>query len=186
MRDARVGRVVARPDRPAELGGQAVDPASEREAHVEAASASVCGVDGAGDDDRHEVRAVLAHPGEMRAVRAEQAPGLLDHAVEDDLRLAQGGDPGGDLAQRPLGLGALGDRGLRPLELADEVRVGHGDGRLVGQAAEDRGVHLVECVPVAAVDLDRAERPLVADDRRDDEVADAGRPAPARRSRPCG
>ena len=50
------------------------------------------------------------------------------------------------------------------------------DGRLVGQAAEDRGVHLVEGVPLAPVDLDRAERPLVADDRRDDEVADAGRP----------
>ena len=56
------------------------------------------------------------------------------------------------------------------------MRVGDGDGGLVGESAEDRGVHVVEGVPFATVDLDRAERPLVADDRRDDEVADPGRP----------
>ena len=65
---------------------------------------------------------------------------------------------------------------LRPLQLLDEPGVGDRDGRLVGEAAEDRRVDLVERVRLAAEDLDRAERPLVADDRRDDEVADAGRP----------
>ena len=123
-----------------------------------------------------EVRPVLAHPRQVRPVAGQQAPGLLDDPVEDDLGLAQGGDARGDLAQGSLGLGAFGDGGLRPLELEDEVRVGDGDGRLVGQRAEDRRVHLVEGVPLAPVDLDGAERSFVADDRRDDEVADAGRP----------
>ena len=58
------------------------------------------------------------------------------------------------------------------LELLDQPRVGDRDGRLVGEAAENRGVDVVEGVAVAAVDLDRPERPLVADDRRDDQVAD--------------
>ena len=108
--------------------------------------------------------------------RAEQALRLLDDPVEDDLGLAQGGDPGGDVAQRPLRVGPPGDGRLRALELLDEPGVGDGDGRLVGEAAEDRGVDVVEGVPLAPVDLDRPERALVADDRRDDEVADAGRP----------
>ena len=90
------------------------------------------------------------HPGQVRAVGAEQAPGLLDDAVEDDVGLAQGGDPGGDVAQRPLRLGARATRGLRPLELLDEAGVGDRDGGLVGQAAEDRLVDVVEGVPVAA------------------------------------
>ena len=128
----------------------------------------------AGDDDRDEVRAVVAHPGEVRAVRAEQAPGLLDDAVEDDLRLAQRGDPGGDVAQRTLRLGAAGDGRLRALELLDEAGVGDRDRGLVGEAAEDRRVDVVEGVRLAAEDLDRPERALVADDRRDDEVADPG------------
>ena len=101
---------------------------------------------------------------------------LLDDPFEDDLGLAQRGDPGGDVAQRPLGLGAPRDGGLRSLELLDQARVGDRDGGLVGESAEDRGVDVVERVALATVDLDRAERTLVADDRGDDEVADAGRP----------
>ena len=56
-----------------------------------------------------------------------------------------------------------------------------GDGRLVGESAEDRGVDVVEGVPVPSVDLDRAERPVVADDRGDDEVADPGPRRPSHR-----
>ena len=135
----------------------------------------------AGDHDRDEVGAVVAHPGQVRAVRAEQPPGLLDDPVEDDLGLAQGGDPGGDVAQRPLRVGAAGDGRLRALELLDEPGVGDRDRGLVGEAAEDRGVDVVEGVRLAAVDLDGAERALVADDRRDDEVADPGPPGAGRR-----
>ena len=66
-------------------------------------------VGAAGHDDRDEVGAVVAHPGQVRAVGAEQALGLLDDPVEDDVGLAQGGDPGGDVAQRAFRLGAAGD-----------------------------------------------------------------------------
>ena len=104
----------------------------------------------AGDDDRDEIGPVLAEPGQVRAVGAEQAPGLLDDPVEDDVGLAEGGDPGGDVAQGPLGVGPPGDGRLRLLELLDQAGVGDGDGRLVGQPAEDRLVDVVERVAVAA------------------------------------
>jgi hypothetical protein len=103
----------------------------------------------------------------VRAIGIEQAHRLVDHAVEDDLGLAQGGDPGRDVAERPFRVGALGDGRLRALELLDQPGVRDRDGSLVGKAAEDRGVDVVEGVAVASVDLDRPERALVADDRRD-------------------
>ena len=68
----------------------------------------VVDVRAAGDDHRHEVRAVVGHPGQVGAVGAEQARRLLDHPVQDHVRLAQGGDPRGDVAQRALRLRAAG------------------------------------------------------------------------------
>ena len=174
LRDPRVGEVVDGRDRHALLGGQAVDPAAEREPHAQQPVAGL-GVGAAGDDDRDEVRPVVGHPGQVGAVGAEQALGLLDDPLEDDVGLAQGGDAGGDVAQRAFGLGAPRDRLPRALQLLDEPGVGDGDGGLVGEAAEDRLVDRVEGVALVAVHLDRPERALVADDRRDDEVADAGR-----------
>jgi hypothetical protein len=41
-------------------------------------------------------------------VGAEQPHRLVDDPVEDDFGLAQGGDPGGDVAQCAFGVGALG------------------------------------------------------------------------------
>ena len=78
----------------------------------------------------------------------EQAARLLDDAVEDDVGLAQGGDPGRDVAQRTFRVGASGDGRLRPLELLDQAGVRDRDGRLVGEPAEDRGVDVVEGVSV--------------------------------------
>ena len=136
------------------------------------------------DDDRDEVGPVLAPCGSggRRRCRAGARASSTTRR-EDHVGLAQGGDPRGDVAQGALRVGAPGDGGLGSLELVDQPGVGDGDRGLVGQPAEDRLVDLVEGVPLAAVDLDRAERALVADDRRDDEVADAGRPRPARRLR---
>ena len=110
----------------------------------------------------------------MGAVAAEEALGLLDDASQDHVGLAEGGDPGRDVAQRPLGVRAPGDRRLRSLELRDEPGIGDRDRRLVGEAAEHRLVDLVEGVALAPVDLDGAERTLIADDRGDDEIADVG------------
>ena len=111
----------------------------------------------------------------MCAVRPEQAPGLLDDPAKDDLRLAQRGDAGRDVAERPLRLGPGRKGRLRTFQLLDQPRVGDRDRGLVGKPAEDLGVDLVERVVLVLIDLDGAERALVADDRRDDQVADPGR-----------
>jgi hypothetical protein len=43
------------------------------------------------------------------SVAVEKAPCLLDDPFEDDLGFPKGGDPGGDVAQRPLGVRPLRD-----------------------------------------------------------------------------
>ena len=95
----------------------------------------------------------------MGAIGAEQALGLLDDPFEDDVGLAHGSDPGGDVAQRAFRLGAERDRLSRSFQLLDQPGVGDGDGGLVGQAAEDGLVDRVEGVPLVAIHLDRPERP---------------------------
>ena len=97
VRDARVGDVVLRPDRLAELGGEAVDATAHREAQAEKPRLHL-GIRRAGDHDRDEEGAVLAHPRQVRAVGPQQAHRLVDDPFEDDLGLAEGGDPGGDVA----------------------------------------------------------------------------------------
>ena len=89
---------------------------------------------------------LLAHPGQVSAVGVEEAHGFLDHPHEDDVGLAEGGDPCRDVAQRAFRVGAAGDRGLGLLELLDQAGVRERDGRLVGEAAEDGFVDLVEGV----------------------------------------
>ena len=68
----------------------------------------------------------------------EQAGGGIDDRLEDLLLVAHRADPGGDLAQRPLGIGRLGEVGLGAGQLVDEPGVRDGDGRLAGECA-DRG-----------------------------------------------
>jgi len=101
----------------------------------------------------------------VRTVRAEQPGRFLDDAIEDHVRLAQGRDVGRDIAQGAFGVGASGDDGLRFLEGLDQPRVRERDGRLVGECAEDRLVHVIEGIRPVAPDLDRPERPGLADDR---------------------
>ena len=57
----------------------------------------------------------------MTPSRADEAAGLLDDVLEDLGRLAQDRDPGGDLAQRLLGLGAPAERLARAIELVDQA-----------------------------------------------------------------
>ena len=86
--DPRVGGVVVRPDRLDCLGGEAVDPATERELHL---LEPVLGalVHPAGDEHRHEVRAVFGDPRQVGAVGAEQAARLLDDPGEDLVGIAR-------------------------------------------------------------------------------------------------
>ena len=174
VRDPLVGHVVEGPDRLALFGGEAVDARPEPEllAHQPLAR-RVVGRPGHHDGD--QVRAGGAHPGQVRPVGGEQALGVLDHALEDLVGVGQGRDPRRDVAQRPFRLGPALEGHPGALQLLDEPRVGDGDGGLFGEAAQHRGVEVVEGVGPAAHDLDRAQRARVADDRRHDEVADPGR-----------
>ena len=134
VRDPRVDEVVVGPDRADLLGGEAVDPATEREPHLLEPALGLV-VHAAGDDHRDEERAVLADPRQVGAVRAEQAARLLDDAGKDLAGIAQRGDPGGDVAQRAFPLRARLEGGLGSLQLLDEAGVRHGDRGLVGQDA---------------------------------------------------
>ena len=169
--DARIGQVIGRPDRGALHGGQAVDPAAEREAHTHQPRPGRLVVT-AGDDERDEVGAVRCHPGQVCPVALEQTPRLLHHPLEELVGIGQGGDPSCDIAQRALGLGPASESAPRALQLLDKARVGDGDRRLFGEAAEDHGVELVERRWLVTHHLDRTERSGVADDRRRDEPAD--------------
>ena len=78
----------------------------------------------------------------MTPVGANQAAGLRDDVLEDLARLAQDRDPGGDLAQRLLGLGAPGERVARAVQLGDQAPGPDRDRGLVGDRREQRGVGL--------------------------------------------
>ena len=114
------------------------------------------------------------------AVGADEPPGMLDDVLEDLGRLAQDRDPGRDLAQGLLGLGASTERVARAIQLLDQARRRDGDRRLVGDRDEERRVRLVPGVRAARVDRQRAERSGLADewrghDRVDPDPADVWR-----------
>ena len=144
----------------------------ERELEVEHPAARL--VVDAGRHDRPEVAAVLGHERQVRAVRADEPAGLVDDELEDLVGVAQGGDPGRDLAQRPLVLGQPGQLAPRDVEVVDEPGVGDRDGRLGREAPDEVGVALAEGVRPGRVDLEGAERTGVADDRRGEHRAVAG------------
>ena len=110
----------------------------------------------------------------MRAVRREQALRVLDDPLEHLVRVRQRRDPGRDVPERPLGLGPASEGHSGPLQLVDQPGVRDRDGRLLGQASEHGRVEVVEGVRPVAQHLDRAEGACLADDRRRDQVADAG------------
>ena len=102
----------------------------------------------AGHDDRDEVRP------STRAIRvrwapsvAEQAHGVLDDPAEDLVRVVQRGDPGGDVAQRALGLGAAA-RGPSATARSSSMSraLVMAMAACSASAAEDRGVEGVERV----------------------------------------
>jgi hypothetical protein len=55
--------------------------------------------------------------------------------LEDLLLVAHGAHARGDLAERPLRVGGLGEVGLGPRQLVDEAGVRDGDGGLARSAA---------------------------------------------------
>ena len=119
------GEVVARGDDPA-LGhgpaGQALAEPEPRGADRLALLLGQPGVVG-----RYEHALVRVELVDHRAVGAQQAARLVDDPLEQVARSADGGDPGGDLAQRLLGLGATLDDRARARQLLDQAGVPDGD-----------------------------------------------------------
>ena len=93
-----------------------------------------------------------------RPDRPEQADRGIDHRLEDLVLVAHRADPGGDLAQGPLSVGGPREIGPRGRQLVDETGVGHGDGGLAGQRADESPVGRGERRRLLRIDLDHAER----------------------------
>ena len=109
-----------------------------------------------------------------RAVGVEQAGGLLDDVLEQVARLADRGDPGGDLAEALLGFGPPGDLAPGAVQLLDQAGVLDGDRGLVRERADDVSVVVVERLGLGRIDLQGAERTGLAADRGDDHRPEAG------------
>ena len=111
---------------------------------------------------------------EAGALGAQQAGGLVDDAQQEVAGVAADRrQAAADLAQRPLLLGAPGERLAGPAQLLDQARAPERDGRLAGDGLEQRGVVGPEGVDTRRPDRDRAERALVAVERRRDDAVDA-------------
>ena len=108
VREARVADVVAGPERPAGDDRLAGDALVERLVGV-VGPILFAGLDRPGrvcPAQQTEVRVDQVDP---RAVGAEQAGRLVDAELEDCRQVGRGTDPGGDLAQRALDVGPLGE-----------------------------------------------------------------------------
>ena len=108
------------------------------------------------------------------AAGLEEARRRVDDRLEDLALVAHRADAAGDLAERPLGVGGLGELGTRPAELVDEPRVRDGDRRLARQRADEASVGRRERAEPLRVDLDDPERACLAGDRRGDHRLEAG------------
>ena len=106
------------------------------------------------------------------ALGAEEAGGLVDDVLEEVRRIADRGDPGGDLAEGPLRVGLPAELLPRLVQLLDEAGVRHRDRGLAGERLDDPRVDLTERVGLAGVDGQRPERPAVADERNRDDGSD--------------
>ena len=86
----------------------------------------------------------------IRSIRTplgvEQPGGLVDDVLEELRRVADRGDPGRDLAERPLRVGPAAELGPRSVELLDEPGVRHRDRGLAGERLDQAGVVLAERV----------------------------------------
>jgi hypothetical protein len=88
-------------------------------------------------------RAVGLDEVEDRAVGADQPAGRVDDLLEERARVAGGGDLGGDLAERLLGVGPPGELRARRVELLDQAGGLDRDRGLGGDGLDEAGVGLV-------------------------------------------
>ena len=103
--------------------------------------------------------AALDHQLDPSAVGVEQAHRLVERALQHVAGVVDGGDARGDRAEGALGLDSM-------LELLVQARVAEHDGGLAGEGTEQLGGAVGEGVRSSRVGADRADRPLLADERR--------------------
>ena len=100
--------VVARPERPAGDDRLAGDALIEGLVGV-VRPILFAGLDGPGRVGPAQQADLRVDQVDPRAIGAQQAGRLVDAELEDRRQVGGGTDPGGDLAQRPLDVGPLGE-----------------------------------------------------------------------------
>ena len=132
MREAVVGQVVRGDHRVPGGDRERVHAHVRLDRHVEPGQA---GDLGRACDVRLAHEPVRAHEVELGPVGIEQADGALDDVREEVLGRPDRRQAGGELAKRALGIGPVGDLGLRAGELVDEPGVADGDRGLAREAS---------------------------------------------------
>ena len=94
---------------------------------------------------------------ELGPLRVEQVAGGVDDLLEEVDRVADGGDPGGDLAEGLLGAGAAADLLAGLGDRLDEPGVLDRDRRLVGEGLDQRDFLRRERAGLGPADLEHAE-----------------------------
>ena len=165
VRDARVDEVVLGRDDRSASGGEAVDPAVDREVLGRQPLLRPRGIAADGDGGPQGLTARL-HQRQVGAVGADEPARGLDHRVQDLAGLADDGDAGADLAQRSLRVDATGQLLPRAGQLLDQPLVGDRARRVVGERPQQRDLRLVEVVDPRRVGPERAEHLAIGDERR--------------------
>ena len=109
---------------------------------------------------------------DARALGPQQAGGLVDGPLQDCRQVGRGADPGADLAQRALRLGALGQLRPRRVEGLDEPGVGHRRRRVIGEGPDQRDLGGVEGRRSRAEGPERTEDLVRVDERGGDHGPD--------------
>ena len=112
---------------------------------------------------------VLVKKIDPRAFGGEKACRLVDRELEHLCRIPEGGDPGADLTQGELGVGASLHLRSRAGELLDELRVGHRNRGVIGERSDEGDIVLVEGVGPARIRTKGAEDPVAGDQRRHEQ-----------------
>ena len=169
--EARIGEVVARPERLAGRDGPAGDPLPDPELRVEALLARPDRVLAGRVRPAQGHAVVLEHVDPCRR-RSEQPACLVHGLLEDRVGVAQGRDVRRDLAHGTLGVGPVLDLLAGSLDGLDEAGVADGDRRLMGERLGKGHLLRPEGGTGPAADLEHAEQAVLDEERRDDERLD--------------
>ena len=106
---------------------------------------------------------------ELGAIRVKQVAGCIDDLHQEVRRIADRGDPGGDLAQRLFGASTPAHLLARACDRLDQPRVLDRDRRLVSERLAEPDLRGPEGTHLRPADLEDAEQAFFAAERRDDQ-----------------